>query len=54
MSEDFPSIWIELKSEGKPTVIIGGFYREWSHNGIKSVPTQISGMKEFSKQIERF
>ena len=26
MSTIFPSIWLELKSEGKPSVIIGGFY----------------------------
>ena len=53
MSTIFPSIWLELKSEGKPSVIIGGFYWEWTHNGLKTLPLQITGIKEFSKQIER-
>ena len=53
MSDKFPSIWLEIKSEGKPSVTLGGFYREWSHNGVKNVPLQISGIKVFANQIER-
>ena len=53
MSTTFPSIWIEIKSVGKASAIIGGFYREWSHNGVNSVPMQIRGTTELSNQIER-
>ena len=53
MSPDFPSIWVEKKNEGKKSIVIGGFYREWNHNGKKSVSSQIKGMRIFAKQIER-
>ena len=38
---------------GEQSITIGGFYREWNHNGVKNVPLQIKGMKIFAKQIER-
>ena len=34
-------------------MLIGGFYREWSHDGIKSTKTQCEAMKMFCCQIEK-
>ena len=36
MSENFPSIWVEVSERFNKSTIIAGFYREWSHNGVKS------------------
>ena len=54
MSENFPSIWVEVSERFNKSTIIAGFYREWSHNGVKStIPFQTEQMKEFSHQIEK-
>ena len=36
MSKEFPSIWNESKENHNKTVLVSGFYREWSRNGIKT------------------
>ena len=36
MSENFPSIWVEVSERFNKSTIIAGFYREWSHSGVKS------------------
>ena len=35
MSKDFPSIWCEVQYETEKNILICGFYREWSHEGVK-------------------
>ena len=37
MTANFPSIWMEYNTPRDNKIIIGGFYREWTHNGVKSV-----------------
>ena len=39
MNPKFPSIWLEEKREFEKNLLIGGFYREWSHDGIKNLVT---------------
>ena len=52
MTPQFPSIWLEFSPTKENKVTIGGFYREWTHNGIKSTEEQVKCMELFSKQIE--
>ena len=52
MSTDFPSFWIEFKKAGQPSLLVGGFYREWNQRGDKSVLSQIKAVEVFSQQIE--
>ena len=51
MSEGFPSIWLEVQDRYKSKTIIGGFYRQWTNEGIRSVPKQIEQVEELCKQI---
>ena len=53
MSEDIPSIWIEFKEQNQTKTAIGAFYREWTHNGVKSEAEQIKNMGLFCNQIEK-
>ena len=48
----FPSIWLELKQNHKQNILIGGFYREWSNEGLLSLDKQLEAIKLFTKQIE--
>ena len=36
MSNEFPSIWLEVKQNTGKNLLVGGYYREWSKNGKKS------------------
>ena len=36
MNEEIPSIWLEFKDQDQTKIAIGSFYREWTHNGIKT------------------
>ena len=36
MSEKFPSIWLEMKRRNEKELLICGFYREWTRNGMNS------------------
>ena len=49
----FPSIWIEETREHEKNLLIGGFYREWSHEGRKSSEIQLEAIKIFCSQIEK-
>ena len=57
MNCKFPSIWLEkTKKENNSEVnslAIGGFYREWSHNGANSEVSQLNRMDILSEQIEQ-
>ena len=52
-SADFPSIWLELENTNQKNMIIGGFYREWSPGGVKSIKAQVEAMRVFTNQIEQ-
>ena len=45
MSSSFPSIWLEIQDNQKSKSLIGGFYRQWSANGIRSTQLQITEME---------
>ena len=53
MSDNFPSIWVEINSKTQNPTIIAGFYREWTHNKENSIESQISRISEFASQIDR-
>ena len=53
MTEDIPSIWIEFKDTNQTKIAIGSFYREWTHNGVKSDEEQVKNMELFCEQIEK-
>ena len=52
MSEDFPSIWLELNLAGIKKTIIGGCYREWNNNGMDSIPAQVERIKNLTSQVD--
>ena len=43
---------LELKENNVKSTLFAGFYREWSHNGLKSKEIQIKGISVFAAQIE--
>ena len=53
MTEEIPSIWLEFKDHNQTKIAIGSFYREWTHNGIKSDAEQVKNMECFCQQIEQ-
>ena len=53
MSGRYPSVWIELRDKYKSSTIVGGFYRQWKSDKIRSVPDQIEQMLDFCEQIDR-
>jgi hypothetical protein len=53
MTEDFPSNWLEVQDKHKSGTILGGFYRQWSNDGIRSVPKQVEQIMDFCNQIDR-
>ena len=52
MSEEFPSIWIELSDQHSKKLLIGGFYKELTRDGRGNEEDQITRMKVFTEQIE--
>ena len=53
MDPKFPSIWCEEVREHEKNLLICGFYREWSHEGLKSNAIQLEAIKIFCGQIEK-
>ena len=53
MSTEFPSIWIEVRKKNEKGILIGGFYREWTHKGNKSEEDQLRNIEILTEQIER-
>ena len=41
MTTEIPTIWLELKEANQRKTAIGGFYREWTHEGTKTVEEQL-------------
>ena len=52
MCKTFPSIWLELKQQHKRNILVCGFYREWSNDGLLNVEDQLKAIKELTTQIE--
>ena len=53
MSPEFHSTWCEIVGEKEKNFLVCGFYREWSHEGIKSNAIQLAGIQNFCSQIEK-
>ena len=53
MTSEFPSIWCEENRENEKNVLICGFYREWSTDGIRSAEAQKKSINLFTDQIEK-
>jgi hypothetical protein len=53
MSAEFPSIWLEVLDKHKSGTIVGGFYRQWSSNGIRSTELQVREIELFCNQINK-
>ena len=53
MTEDIPSIWLEFRDQDQTKIAIGAFYREWTHNGVKTDDEQIKNLGLFCQQIEK-
>ena len=51
MTDSFPSIWLEIQDENRSTTLLGGFYRQWSCNGIRSTKLQVEEIQVFCNQI---
>ena len=52
MSDNLPSIWIEIKQERSNSILVAGFYREWCHEKNKSTTGQVARMEIFCSQIK--
>ena len=53
MSTNFPSIWVEANETGQKLVIICGFYRVWTIDGIKSTAEQLKNLEMLNQQITK-
>ena len=53
MDETIPSIWLEFKDNNQKKTAIGGFYREWTHEGTNTVEEQVKNIELFNSQIEK-
>ena len=53
MSNEFPSIWLEVKQNTGKNLLVGGYYREWSKNGKKSEKEQVESIKVLVEQMEK-
>ena len=53
MSEDFPSIWLELSLTGMKKIVIGGFYREWTRDGKDSISDQLKRIGVLTEQFDK-
>ena len=52
MTTEIPTIWLELKEANQRKTAIGGFYREWTHEGTKTVEEQLKNIELLNRQIE--
>ena len=53
MSPDFPSIWMEAKIENKKSILIGGFYREWTQVGSRTDHEQCRILETLTDQMTK-
>jgi exonuclease III len=52
MARNFPSVWLEYKHKPNKQMVIAGFYRGLTHNGLSKEAAQTAGAEEFSAQID--
>jgi hypothetical protein len=52
MSGDFPSIWLELSNGIHKSLLIAGFYRQWSHENLSKAEAEQNGVTIITNQIE--
>ena len=53
MSKHFPSIWLEQKQNHSQNILICGFYREWTNDGLLNVEEQLEAISILTKQFEQ-
>ena len=53
MSNEFPSIWLEVKQNTGKNLLVCGYYREWSKNGKKTEKEQVESIKVLIEQMEK-
>ena len=53
MAASFPSIWLEIQDQRLAKSMIGGVYRQWSNNGIRSTALQVEEIEMYCEQINR-
>ena len=46
-------IWVEIIEKSEPSYLVGGFYREWSKDGLLTTDEQLTSIKVLTSQIER-
>ena len=47
MNTKFPAIWLEVNEAGQKPIIIGGFYRGWTVDGIKCMCSELRMILQF-------
>ena len=52
MTDKFPSIWVEVQNNSENDILICGYYREWSNDGLLNSEEQLSAIKELTRQME--
>ena len=53
MSNEFPSIWIEVVNPIQKNTLIGGFYRQWTSEVCDKSEAEENGMIILLDQIEK-
>ena len=46
------SIWIEMQNKPEVSILICGYYREWSNDGLLNSKAQLTATKELTRQME--
>ena len=52
MSKEFPSICIEINNDQHKAMLVGGFYRQWSHENLPKEEAEQTGIEILTSQIE--
>ena len=53
MSLLFPSIWLEINKEHDQKSLVGGYYREWTIEGLLNTEEQLKSIKILTSQMEK-
>ena len=52
MSDEFPSIWIEINNVPHKSLLISGFYRQWTHETLPKDEAEQNGITILTNQME--
>ena len=52
MSDEFPSIWVEINYDPYKPMLVAGFYRQWSHETLPKEEAEQNGISILTNQIE--